>query len=62
MKEIRMPVLVLDDDCMTCELFDITSVTKQRMYADDRCVSQEIEIRCDHLKLCEKIRKRLEKK
>ena len=62
MKEIRMPVQILDDDCMTCELFNIKSVTKQRMYADDRCVSQEIEIQCDLLKLCEKIKKRLERK
>ncbi len=62
MKEIMFPVKVLDDDCLTCDLFDITSVAKTRLYADDRCIHQDIEIQCEHLKLCEKIRKRMEKK
>ena len=62
MKEINMPVMVMDDDCLTCDLFDITSVAKTRLYAEDRCIKQEITIQCEHLKLCEKIRKRIEKK
>jgi hypothetical protein len=62
MKEINMPVMVMDDDRLTCDLFDITSVAKTRLYADDRCIKQDITIQCDHLKLCEKIRKRMEKK
>ena len=62
MKEINMPVMVMDDDCLTCDLFDITSVAKTRLYADDRCIKQEITIQCVHLKLCEMIRKRMEKK
>ena len=58
MIEIKLPVKVLDEGCMTCTMLDISSVTKTRLYADEECVSQEIEISCDHLGLCEKIRKR----
>ena len=62
MKEITFPVMVLDDECRTCEELDIVSDTRTRMYAGDECVSQEIRVRCSNVYRCMKIQKRLEKK
>ena len=62
MKEINFPVLVLDDDCKTCEELDIMSDTRTRMYADDKCVKQDILVRCSNVYKCMRIRKRLEEK
>lgn len=60
MKEITFPVLVLDDDCRTCEELDIVSDTRTRMYADNECISQDTLVRCSNVYRCMKIQKRLE--
>ena len=62
MKEINFPVLVLDDDCKTCEELDIVSDTRTRMYAEDKCVDQDILVRCSNVYKCMRIQKRLEEK
>ena len=59
MKEITFPVLVLDDDCMTCEELDIVSDTRTRYYAGDKCVDQDMLIRCKNVYMCMRIRERL---
>lgn len=61
MKEITMPVLVIDEDCRTCEDLDIVSDTKTRMYADEVCISQEIQVRCSNVYKCKRLMKRLKK-
>ena len=62
MKEINFPVLVLDDECKTCEELDIMSDTQTRMYAEDKCVVQDILVRCSNVYKCMRIQKRLEEK
>ena len=62
MKEIMMPVLVLDDDCLKCEFLNIESEVKGRMYANEECVHQEILIKCEDVYRCRKLLKRLEEK
>ena len=62
MKEINFPVLVLDDDCKTCEELDIVSDTRTRMYAEDKCVYQDILVRCSNVYKCMRTQKRLEEK
>ena len=62
MKEIMFPVLVLDDDCKTCEELDVVSDTRTRYYAEDICVDQDTLIRCSNVYRCMKIQKRLEEK
>ena len=62
MKEITFPVLVLDDDCKTCEELDIVSDTRTRMYADDECIEQDILVRCSNVYKCMRIQKRLKEK
>ena len=62
MKEIMMPVLVLDDECRTCDELNIISECKGRIYADCACIEQEIQIRCSEIYKCERLLKRLEKK
>ena len=61
MKEITFPVLVLDDDCRTCEELDIVSGTRTRMYAGDECVAQDTLVRCSNVYRCMRIQKRLKK-
>ena len=61
MKEIKMPVLVLDDDCMKCEDLDIGSQTKRQIWAEDQCISQEVVVMCSNLKKCERLMKRMER-
>lgn len=62
MKEIMMPVLVLDDDCKNCEYINIESEVKGRVYANEECVHQEIVIKCVDVYRCRKLLKRLEEK
>ena len=62
MKEIIFPVLVLDDDCKTCEELDIVSDTRTRMYAEDKCVQQDTLVRCSNVYKCMRIQKRLQEK
>ena len=62
MKEIMMPVLIMDEDCKTCDELDVISECKMRMYADNDCVDQVIQIRCKDVYKCERLLKRLEKK
>lgn len=62
MKEIMLPVLVLDDDCMQCDELDIDQVTRSRFYAGDECVEQEITISCKHVYRCYKLLKKLQEK
>ena len=62
MKEIMFPVQVLDEDCRTCEFLNIESYIKYQMWADDKCVNQDIVIQCKDLVKCEKMLKKLEKK
>lgn len=59
MKEINFPVLVMDDDCRTCEDLDIVSDTKMRMYAGDECIIQDIKVRCNNVYKCKRIQERL---
>ena len=61
MKEIMLPVHVIDDDCRTCEELDIVSDV-QRLYAGSECVAQDIHLMCSNMNKCTKIRKRLEEK
>ena len=61
-KEINYPVLVLDDDCRTCEELDIVSDTRTRMYAGDECVNQDTLVRCKNVYMCMRIQERLKKK
>lgn len=61
MKEITFPVLVLDDDCKTCEELDIISETKARIYAGDECVSQDTLVRCSNVYRCVRIQEGLKK-
>ena len=62
MKEITFPVLVLDDECRTCEELDIVSDTRTRMYAEDQCISQDTLVRCSNVYKCVRIQERLKKK
>ena len=62
MKEINYPVLVLDDDCRTCDELEIISETRARMYANDECVDQDILVRCSNVYKCHHIQERLKKK
>ena len=62
MKEITFPVLVLDDECRTCEELNIVSDTKTRMYAEDQCISQDTLVRCSNVYKCVRIEKRLKGK
>lgn len=62
MKEIKFPVLVLDDDCRTCEDLDIVSDTKTRLYAEDKCIDQETLVRCSNVYKCMRIQERLKKR
>lgn len=62
MKEIMMPVLVLDDECVKCEDLDIYGEVKGRVYAEADCVHQEIQIRCRDVYKCKRLLKRMEKK
>ena len=61
MKEITFPVLVLDDECRTCEELDIVS-DMERMYAGDECVLQETLVRCRNVYKCMRIQDGLKKK
>lgn len=61
MKEIAFPVLVLDDDCITCENLNIVSQAKSRLYAGDQCVEQCMMVMCSNVYNCVKIQKRLKK-
>ena len=60
MKEINFPVLVLNDDCLTCDELDIVSDTGTRMYLGDHCVNQCMRVRCSNVYKCMKIQERLE--
>lgn len=62
MKEIMIPVLLLDDDCKLCDELDVISECKCRIYADDDCIEQEITVRCNNIYKCQRMLKRLEKK
>jgi hypothetical protein len=62
MKEINFPVLVIDDECLTCDELDIVSDTRGRMYSGDQCVHQDTLVRCSNVYKCMKIQKRLEKR
>ena len=62
MKEIMIPVLLLDDDCKLCDELDVISECKGRIYAGDECIEQEITIRCNNIYKCQSLLKRLEKK
>ena len=59
MKEITFPVLVLDDECRTCEELDIISDTRTRMYAENQCISQDTLVRCNNVYRCMRIQERL---
>lgn len=61
MEEITFPVLVLDDECRTCDDLEIVSDIKTRIYADDVCVSQEVQVRCSNVYKCQRLMKRLRK-
>ena len=60
MKEIMMPVLVLDDDCIRCEYLDIECTIKSRIYAEEQCVIQDIQLKCKDLGICTKLMKRMQ--
>ena len=60
MQEITFPVLVLDEDCVTCEDLDIVSDTRTRMYAGNECISQDTLVRCSNVWKCQRLMKRLE--
>lgn len=62
MKEINFPVLVLDDECLTCDELNIVSDTMERMYSGDQCVIQDTLVRCSNVYKCMKIQKRLEQR
>lgn len=62
MKEINYPVLVLDDDCRTCEELDIVSDTRTRMYAGNECISQDTLVRCSNVYKCMRIQERLKRR
>lgn len=62
MKEIMMPVLVLDEDCKKCEFMDIESEIKGKVYANEECVHTEILIKCRDVYRCRKLLKRLSEK
>ena len=58
MKEIMMPVTVMDEDCWSCEFLDIESCIKRQMWAEEVCIEQELEIRCKDVHKCERLMKR----
>lgn len=62
MNIIMMPVLLLDKDCRECDELDVISEVKGRIYADDECVEQELQIRCKDVYKCQRLLKRLRKK
>lgn len=62
MKELTFKVLVLDENCKTCEELDIVSDTRTRMYADDQCVKQDTLVRCSNVYKCMRIQERLKKR
>ena len=59
MKEIMMPVLVLDDDCRRCEFLDVHSEIKSQMWADEQVVDQDIQLKCSEVYKCRKLMKRM---
>lgn len=60
MKEIMMPVLVIDDDCRMCEDLEIISEATSRIYANDECIDQSIRVRCSNVYKCQRLKKRFE--
>ena len=62
MKEITFPVLVLDDECRTCEFLDVRSEIKSQMWADEQVVCQEIQLKCSEVYKCRRLQKRLQGK
>lgn len=58
MKEIMMPVLLLDEGCRTCEFLEIESYIKNQMWSGEVCVNQDIEIRCKDVVKCQRLRER----
>ena len=60
LKEILFPVIVLDDDCKTCEELDIVS-SCERLYAGEQCISQDTQVRCRNVYKCMKMLKMLKK-
>ena len=58
MKEIMMPVKVMDEECRCCEFLDIESCIKYQTWANEVCVEQELEIRCKDVDKCERLMKR----
>ena len=58
MKEIMMPVLVMDEDCRNCEFLEIESSIKRQIWAEEVCIEQEMEIKCKDVHKCERLMKR----
>ena len=55
-------MLVLNDECLTCDELDIVSDTKARMYSGDQCVDQDMLVRCSNVYKCMRIQKRLKQR
>lgn len=58
MKEIMMPVLLMDEECRNCEFIEIQSCIKDQMWAEETCIDQNIELRCKDVKKCERLRRK----
>lgn len=58
MKEIMMPVLLMDEECRNCEFIEIQSYIKNQTWAEETCIDQEIELRCEDVRKCERLRRR----
>ena len=58
MKEINIPVLVLDDTCRTCEELDI-EMCVSKLYDVDECVNYDRQARCVHIRMCKNIQKQI---
>ena len=60
MKEILFPVIVLDDDCRTCEELDIVSCVR-RLYAGGKCIGNDVQLSCHNVYKCMKMQEMLKK-
>lgn len=58
MKEIMMPVLLMDEDCRTCEFMELESSIRNQMWAEEMCIAQEVEVRCRDVHKCERLRRK----
>ena len=56
--KVQVPIEVMDESCMKCDNLDIQVNGVRDLWAGDEIVAREFDIRCSHVRLCERLRKR----